>query len=120
MSLNSYAQGDYVFGFKSPEETENPSGSGENPRDGGQNPRSESTPGEFTLFNEQLGTNGIGEFDLSKQNFGIGEFDLSKEKFGMIVEEEMDPEYVPIGSGLLILMAAGAGYAITKRKKQQH
>lgn len=52
--------------------------------------------GGYDLHNQQFGSNTIGGYDLHNQTFG---------------------QEAPLGSGLLILAAAGAGYALKKRKK---
>ena len=52
-------------------------------------------------------------YNLSNQQFGAGSssdgYNLSNQQFGAAP--------VPLGSGLLIMVAAGAGYAAIKRKK---
>lgn len=54
---------------------------------------------------------GGGLFDgLSLQNFGEDEDDLTLQNFGE----------APLGSGWLILMASGAGYAALKSRKKQN
>ena len=50
--------------------------------------------GGYNLHNQQFGSEENGGYNLYNQSF----------------------EEVPLGSGLLILMAAGAGYALKKRK----
>ena len=57
--------------------------------------------GGYTLFNQQFGSddNDNGGYELYNQIFGQ--------------DANLD---VPLGSGLLILAAAGAGYALKKRK----
>ena len=47
---------------------------------------------------------------ISLQNFGEGEDDLTLQNFGE----------APLGSGWLILMASGAGYAALKSRKKQN
>ena len=51
--------------------------------------------GGYTLYNQQFGSDQEGGYELYNQTFG---------------------QEVPLGSGLLILTAAGASYAIRKRK----
>ena len=59
-----------------------------------------SHPGEgFNLFNQQFGDEN-GGFNLYNQTFG---------------QEENE---VPLGSGLLVLLAASVGYALGKRKSE--
>ena len=53
----------------------------------------------FNLFNQQFGDE-EGGFNLVNQTFG---------------QEEVD---VPLGSGLLVLLAASVGYALGKRKSE--
>lgn len=53
--------------------------------------------GGFNLFNQQFGEDEEGGYELYNQTFG----------------QDSD---TPLGSGLLILVAAGAGYAFKKRK----
>ena len=54
------------------------------------------------------GSGGSSEnYDLHNQQFGSG-YDLYNQTFGQ--------QSAPLGSGLLILVAAGAGYAFKKRK----
>lgn len=52
--------------------------------------------GGYDLHNQQFGSNTNGGYDLHNQTFG---------------------QEAPLGSGLLILAAAGVGYALKKRKK---
>lgn len=56
-----------------------------------------SSSGGFNLFNQQFGEDEEGGYELYNQTFG----------------QDSD---TPLGSGLLILVAAGAGYAFKKRK----
>ena len=53
-------------------------------------------------------------YNLSNQQFGEGSssdsYNLSNQQFGAAP--------VPLGSGLLIMVAAGAGYTILKRKNE--
>ena len=53
-------------------------------------------------------------YNLSNQQFGAGSssdgYNLSNQQFGAAP--------VPLGSGLLIMVAAGMGYAILKRKNE--
>ena len=51
--------------------------------------------GGYNLYNGQFGSDDNGDYILFNQTFG---------------------QTVPLGSGLLILTAAGAGYALKKRK----
>lgn len=50
-----------------------------------------------------------GGYNLNNQNFGSNGYELYNQTFG----QDSD---TPLGSGLLILVAAGAGYAFKKRK----
>ena len=52
----------------------------------------------YNLFNQQFGSDVIGGYELYNQTFG---------------------QDAPLGTGLLILTAAGAGYALTKRKSNK-
>jgi hypothetical protein len=62
--------------------------------------------------NTSLFGKGGGLFDgLSLQNFGEDEDELTLQNFG---------EEAPLGSGWLILMASGAGYAALKSRKKQN
>ena len=67
--------------------------------------------GQTSLLGRQDGGNrssGSSEnYDLHNQQFGSG-YDLYNQTFGQ--------QSAPVGSGLLILVAAGAGYAFKKRK----
>ena len=67
--------------------------------------------GQTSLLGRQDGGNrssGSSEnYDLHNQQFGSG-YDLYNQTFGQ--------QSAPVGSGLLILAAAGAGYALRKRK----
>lgn len=56
---------------------------------------SPNSQGGYNLYNQQFGENQYGGYNLYNQTFG---------------------QEVPFGSGLLILAAAGAGYAFSKRK----
>lgn len=49
------------------------------------------------------------DWSLFNQNFGSGGYNLNNQTFGQ------DP--APLGSGLLILTAIGAGYAVVRRKR---
>ena len=51
--------------------------------------------GGYNLFNQQFGSDVEGGYELYNQTFG---------------------QQLPLGSGLLILTAAGVGYALKKRK----
>lgn len=68
--------------------------------------------GQTSLLGRQDGGNrssGSSEnYDLHNQQFGSG-YELYNQTFG----QDSD---TPLGSGLLILVAAGAGYAFKKRK----
>lgn len=55
--------------------------------------------GGYNLYNQQFGDNQYGGFNLHNQTFG---------------------QEVPLGSGLLILTTAGAGYALRKRKNNRN
>ncbi len=67
--------------------------------------------GQTSLLGRQDGGNRSGgsseNYDLHNQQFGSG-YDLYNQTFGQ--------QSAPVGSGLLILAAAGAGYALRKRK----
>ena len=54
--------------------------------------------GGYNLYNQHFGFDVIGGYELYNQSFG---------------QEE------PLGSGLLIMTVAGAGYALTKRKSNK-
>ena len=54
--------------------------------------------GGYNLINEQFGSDINGGYELHNQTFG---------------------QELPLGSGLLILTAAGAGYALKKRKSNK-
>ena len=57
-----------------------------------------------------MGRNGNGMFsDVTLQNFGENQDGLSLQNFG-------EPE-APLGSGWLVLMGAGLGYAALKKRK---
>ena len=62
--------------------------------------RGETEEGGYILFNQQFGTEENGGYELNNQTFG-------------------QPDDVPLGSGWLILVAAGAGYALKKRKNNK-
>jgi len=47
--------------------------------------------------------------NLSNQQFGSGGYNLSNQTFG--------DAPVPLGSGLLVMTLAGAGYAVLRRRK---
>lgn len=49
-----------------------------------------------------------GGYNLNNQNFGSNGYELHNQTFGQ--------QSAPVGSGLLILAAAGAGYTLRKRK----
>ena len=53
--------------------------------------------GGYNLYNQQFGSDDEGGYELYNQTFG---------------------QELPLGSGLLILTVAGAGYALKKKKKQ--
>ena len=57
---------------------------------------------------------GSGGFIVSTQEFGsglTGGFEVSTQQFGQ--------DSAPVGSGLLVLLAAGAGYALVRRKQSK-
>jgi len=62
----------------------------------------EPDEGGYALFNQQFGTGENDKYQLSNQQFG-----------------SQDPD-APLGSGLFILAAAGAGYALKKRKNNKN
>ena len=68
--------------------------------DNGMMGRGETEEGGYILFNQQFGTDANGGYDLHNQTFG-------------------QPDDAPLGSGWLILVAAGAGYALKKRKNNK-
>lgn len=53
--------------------------------------------GAYSLDNQQFGSDANGGYNLNNQTFG------------------QDP--APLGSGLIIMLAAGAGYAVMRRKR---
>ena len=59
---------------------------------------------DYGLNNQTFGAGG---YNLTNQTFGEGGYNLTNQTFG---------DNAPIGSGLLIMTIAGAGYAIRKRK----
>ena len=62
----------------------------------------------YDLSNQQFGSGNSGNYHLYNEQFGAGDngnYELTNEQFG-----------APLGGGLLILAAAGAGYALGKRK----
>lgn len=68
--------------------------------------RSDGNP--YVLSNQQFGSGNAGTYSLGNQQFGAGDngnYNLTNEQFG-----------APLGGGLLILTAAGAAYALGKRK----
>ena len=81
-------------------------------------PRAVSAQG---LFNSQFGNSGGG---VSSQQFGSsGSGGVSSQSFGNsgdggVSNQNFGKDRVPLGSGLLIMVAAGTGYAILKRKQQ--
>ncbi len=66
----------------------------------------EKTPERYGLF----GRSGGLFDDLSLQNFGEDDDDLTLQAFG---------ENAPLGSGLLVMLASGVGYAALKSRKKQ-
>lgn len=66
-------------------------------RDGGDYSNRDAGGGAYSLNNQQFGSDTNGGYNLNNQTFG------------------QDP--APLGTGLLILTAAGAGYVALKRKK---
>ena len=71
-------------------------------RNGGEN---EDYFGNYSLFNQQFGSTYYGGYELYNQTFGQ--------------DGEGQEEDTPLGSGLLVLVSAGAGYALTKRKSDK-
>ena len=60
-----------------------------------------------------LDRGGSGNYSLSNQQFGSGTnggYELTNQTFGE----------TPLGSGLLVMLAAGAGYATIKSKKKKN
>ncbi len=70
--------------------------------------KGEGTPDEFTLLNKQS--------KVDSANNGQGGNNLRNQTRGGII---LDDSYAPIGSGCFILMAAGAFYALRKRRKEE-
>ena len=71
------------------------------------------------LFNSSFGHSGgsgvsngafgnSGSTEVTNESFGTNSGDVNNQNFGK----------APLGSGILIMLAAGAGYAILKRKQQ--
>ena len=54
--------------------------------------------GYYNLYNQQFGDDHYGGYNLNNQTFG---------------------QEVPLGNGLLVLTAAGLGYALKKKKQQR-
>ena len=67
--------------------------------------------GEPTENHSLYGKGGGSSDGLSLQNFGEYDDDLTLQNFG---------QEVPLGSGWLILMASGVGYAALKSRKKQN
>jgi len=71
------------------------------------------------LFNGQFGNSGGG---VSSQQFGSsGDGGVSSQSFGSsgdggVSNQNFGKDKVSLGSGLLIMLAAGAGYAVLRRK----
>jgi hypothetical protein len=63
---------------------------------------------ESTSNNGVMSRGATGGYNLNNQNFGSNGYELHNQTFGQ--------ETTPLGGGLLILVAAGAGYALKKRK----
>ena len=67
---------------------------------------------------------GVGnEAGINNQRFGVtNEWDINNQRFGNYNEIGINNQTfgnrVPLGSGILIMVAAGAGYAVIKRKQQ--
>lgn len=57
--------------------------------------------GGYNLYNQLFGSDVLGGYELYNQTFG------------------QENEEAPLGSGLLIMTAAGAGYALKKRKNNK-
>lgn len=53
-------------------------------------------------------TFGLNSYIISNQTFGLNSYDITNQTFG---------DEAPLGSGLLILTAVGAGYAAVRRKR---
>ena len=78
-------------------------------------PRTVSAQG---LFNSSFGHSGSG--GVSNSGFGqSGSTEVTNESFGTNSGDVNNQNFgkAPLGSGLLIMLAAGAGYATLKRKK---
>ncbi|MBQ7532456.1 MAG: hypothetical protein IJT45_01990 [Bacteroidales bacterium] len=65
---------------------------------GGGDYNRDSGSGAYSLNNQQFGSDANGGYNLNNQTFGQDE--------------------APLGTGLLIMMAAGIGYVAIKRKQQ--
>ena len=65
-----------------------------------------------TPFNGMMGRgSGSAGGDLTSQGFGSTNGDITGQTFG---------DGVPLGSGLFVLLAAGAGYATMKSRRKQN
>ena len=70
------------------------------------------------LFNSSFGHSGSG--GVSNGAFGnSGSTDVDNENFGQSDSKVLNQNFgkAPLGSGLLIMLVAGAGYAVLKRKR---
>ena len=63
--------------------------------------------GSSGVSNSGFGQSGSGSNEVTNENFGQSDGKVLNQNFGK----------APLGSGLLIMLAAGAGYAVLKRKK---
>jgi hypothetical protein len=80
--------------------------------------RGRSGVGASGLLNQRFGVSGS---TLFNQDFGGTQGDLDNEDFGSIQGGITNQDFgAPIGDGLLVLVAAGAGYATLKRNKKQN
>lgn len=70
----------------------------------------------LALASSQLRSGSYGDsYVLGNSSFSSGSGD---DGFNFITQEFGTPLYTPLGSGWLILVAAGAGYALVKRRKK--
>ena len=65
--------------------------------------------GFFRDGGDYANRDGGGGYNLNNEGFGNSNFNLQNQTFGQ------DP--APLGSGLIIMLAAGAGYAVMRRKR---
>ena len=68
--------------------------------------------GFFRDGGDYTNRDGNGAYSLNNQQFGSGVsggYNLNNQTFGQ--------EAVPLGSGLIVMLAAGVGYAVMRRKR---